>query len=54
MQLSLGFRLAPFQWLDFPPVSHLRLEACFLLIHFREADETLAGPMGYVYWQWGP
>jgi hypothetical protein len=52
-QIATGMRIAPFIGNDFWLVQHLRAELSFLVIRFRDADEIVAGPVPYVYWQWG-
>lgn len=52
-QLSAGVRIAPFATTGWWMVRNLRAELSFLVIYFDDVDEVLAGPVPYVYWQWG-
>ena len=51
-QISLASRVAPFLkrkqgfWHSF------RFELAFIHVYFADAQESFAGPIGFVYWQW--
>jgi len=52
-QLCSGVRLAPFYRMNFGPLKNFRAELAFEYFHFADAGESVAGPGGYLYWQWG-
>ena len=52
-QAVIATRLAPCLGSRHGFLRKLRLELALVSMRFEDADETLSGPMGFVYWQWG-
>ncbi|OVE76506.1 hypothetical protein BVX98_05870 [bacterium F11] len=51
-QYTLGARFAPFINKSKRYLRNLRIELTYLSFSFSDVDETVTGPMGYLYWQW--
>lgn len=51
-QVASGVRVAPFVRMSQPILRNLGVELAVLSISFPDIDETLTGPMFYLYWQW--
>ncbi len=49
-QVAAGVRIAPF--VSQPLLQNLGVEVAVLSISFPDIDETLTGPMFYLFWQW--
>ena len=49
-QVAAGVRVAPF--VSHPLMKNLGVEVAVLSISFPDVDETLTGPMFYLFWQW--
>lgn len=51
-QLCLATRIAPFVNSDKGFFNFFRIELAFIHANFFDADESLNGPIGFIYWQW--
>ena len=51
-QLVAGVRIAPFLQMQQPFLRNMGAELALVSISFPDVDETLTGPMFYLYWQW--
>jgi len=53
-QWTAGARIAPFPNHRWGILRTFRAELIALYFYFPQAGESVWGPMGYVFWQWGP
>jgi hypothetical protein len=51
-QFIIATRVAPFMNSSKGFLNSLRLEFAFLHAYFSDAQESLSGPIGFIYWQW--
>lgn len=51
-QLACGVRVAPFTGMSLPVLRSMGAELAIVSISFPDVNETLTGPMFYLYWQW--
>ena len=51
-QLAAGVRIAPFTGMQQPFFRNMGAELALVSISFPEVNETLTGPMFYLFWQW--
>lgn len=51
-QYVLATRIAPFLGSNRGYLKNFRFELAFLYANFPDAEESIAGPIGFLYWQW--
>lgn len=51
-QLAAGVRINPFTGMSQPILRNMGIDLAILSMSFPEVDETLTGPMFYLFWQW--
>jgi hypothetical protein len=51
-QVAIGTRLAPFINDKLGFLRNFRIEIAIISFYFKDADERVGGPIGFIYWQW--